>query len=219
VDAEVKSDKPTEFLEEGPDRLADVLQVIRKRLWLITLMAIIFGGLAMGYSLAQTPVYEASVKILVAKQPGAAPDEGLSSEVQGLQQLTLTVIELINSRPVAKAVVKELNLQTTPGDLLQSLSVEQVEATSVVEISYQDPSPQRAQQVVNAIGEEVSKRAYEGDFVSQNIIVSVWERPTLPRDPVNPDLARNIGVGVFVGVMLGVGLAFLLEYFQPRRKH
>ena len=58
MDAEVKSDKPTEFLEEGPDRLADVLQVIRKRLWLITLMAIIFGGLAMGYSLAQTPVYE-----------------------------------------------------------------------------------------------------------------------------------------------------------------
>ena len=219
MDAEVKSDKPTEFLEEGPDRLADVLQVIRKRLWVIALIAIMFGGLAMGYSLVQTPVYEASVKLLVAKQPGAAPDEGLSSEVQGLQQLTLTVIELIDSHPVAAAVVRELDLQTTSGDLLQNLSVEQVNATSVVEVSYQDPSPQRAQRVVNAIGEEVSKRSYEGGFVSQNIIVSVWEKPTLPRDPVSPDLTRNIGVGLFVGVMLGVGVAFLLEYFQWRRKH
>jgi polysaccharide biosynthesis transport protein len=214
----VKSDKPTEFVEEGPDRLADFLRVIRKRLWFIALIAIILAGFAMGYSLAQPPVYEASVKLLVAKQPGAAPDEGLSSEVQGLQQLTLTVIELVNSRPVAEAVVRELDLQTTPGDLLQSLSVEQVKATSVVEVSYQDPSPQRAQQVVNAIGEEVSKRASEGNFVSQNITVSVWERSTLPRDPVSPDVARNVGVGLFVGVMVGVGLAFLLEYFQLRLK-
>ena len=110
-------------------------------------------------------------------------------------------------------------MQTTSGDLLQNLSVEQVNATSVVEVSYQDPSPQRAQRVVNAIGEEVSKRAYEGDFVSQNIIVSVWEKPTLPRDPVSPDLTRNIGVGLFGGVMFGVGVAFLLEYLQWRRKH
>jgi capsular polysaccharide biosynthesis protein len=192
--------------------LADLLRVIRERLFLIALVAFVFVGLAAGYSLGQTPVYEASIKMLVAKQPGGAVDS-LSSEVQGLQQLTLTVVELINSRPVAEAVVRELDLQTTPKNLLESLSVEQVGATSVVTVAYEDPSPVRAQQVANAVGEEVSKRADEGDFVVENITVSVWERATLPRDPVSPDIPRNIGVGLVVGIMLGAALAFVLEYY------
>ncbi len=198
--------------------MADALRVLRKRLWFITLIALVAVGLAAGSSFAQTPIYEASVKMLVAKQPGAAPDEGLSSEVQGLQQLTLTVIELINSRPVAEAVVQELDLRTTPGAFLQRLSVEQVGATSVVAVTYSDPSPQRAQQVVNAVGEEVSKRSYEGDFAVEYITVSVWERATLPGDPVSPDFALNIGVGLVVGMMLGVSAAFLLEHLQWRLK-
>ena len=217
MDTKAGSDKPSEFLEEGPDRLANVLLVFRKRLWFITLITITFVGLAAGYSFVQTPIYEASIKMVVAKQPGAAPDS-LSSEVQGLQQLTLTVIELINSRPVAEAVVQELDLQTTPGAFLQRLSVEQVGATSVVEVTYKDPSPQRAQQVVNAVGEEVSKRSYEGDFVVETIRVSVWERATLPKDSVSPDSARNVGVGLFLGVMLGVSAAFLLEHLEWRLK-
>jgi capsular polysaccharide biosynthesis protein len=217
VDARAGSDKGFEFLDEGPDRLADALRVTRKRMWLITFTAIIFAGLALGYSFVQPSIYEASTKLLVAKQPRTAPDS-LTSEVQGLQQLTLTVIELVNSRPVAEAVVRELDLQTTPEGLLQSLTVEQVRATSVIEVTYRDPNPQRAQQVVNAVGGEVSKRAYEGDFVVQNITVNVWERATLPKDPVSPDVARNVGVGLVAGAMLGVALAFLLEHLQWRLK-
>jgi capsular polysaccharide biosynthesis protein len=217
VDARAGSDKGFEFLDEGPDRLVDALRVTRKRMWLITLIAIIFAGLTLGYSFAQPSIYEASTKLLVAKLPRTAPDS-LSCEVQGLQQLTLTVIELINSRPVAEAVVRELDLQTTPEGLLQGLTVEQVRATSVIEVTYRDPNPQRAQQVVNAVGGEVSKRAYEGDFVVQNITVNVWERATLPKDPVGPHVARNIGVGLVAGAMLGVALAFLLEHLQWRLK-
>jgi capsular polysaccharide biosynthesis protein len=217
VDTNVRLDKPSEVFEDGPDRLADVLLVIRKSLWFIMVITIVFAGGALGFSLVQTPIYEASIKMLVVKQSGAAPDS-LSSEVQGLQMLTLTVIELIDSRPVAEAVVQELDLQTTPGNLVQDLSVEQVGATSVVTVAYKDPSPQMAQQVVNAVGEEVSKRAYEGNFVLDNITVRVWEQATLPKDPVSPDVVRNVGVALVLGVMVGVSLAFLLEHSKWRRK-
>ncbi len=45
--------------------LRDLLRIIRKRLWLILLVTVMLGGAAMGFSFWQTPIYEASIKILV----------------------------------------------------------------------------------------------------------------------------------------------------------
>lgn len=203
--------------EEGTDVLADLYRVIRRWLWFILAVVIVFVGLAVGFSLAQTPMYEASSKILVSKE-NKNLSNSLTSEVQGLQQLTLIMVELVKSRPLAEDVVQKLGLQTTSDDLLQSLSVEQVRATPLIEITYKDPSPRRAQQVVNTVGEEFAQRASDESVVAQNITVSVWEPASLPEDPVSPDLTRNIGVALVVGVMMGVALAFLLEHLQWRLK-
>lgn len=45
--------------------LGDLFRVIWKRLWVIALIAVLSTGAAVGYSLGQTPIYEASIKILV----------------------------------------------------------------------------------------------------------------------------------------------------------
>jgi capsular polysaccharide biosynthesis protein len=204
--------------EEHIDVLADLIRVIRRWLWFIVAVTIVFVGLAVGFSIVQTPMYEASSKILVAKENRNAANS-LTSEVLGLQQLTLIMVELINSRPVAEDVVKDLNLKTTSDDLLQGLSVEQVKATPLIEVTYKDPSPRRAQQVVNAIGDDFAQRVSDDSVVAQDINVSVWEPASLPKDPASPNFARNIGVALVGGVMLGVGLAFLLEHLLWRLKH
>jgi capsular polysaccharide biosynthesis protein len=210
---------PSEFSEEEHiDVLADLIRVIRRWLWFIVAVTIVFVGLAVGFSIVQTPMYEASSKILVAKENRNAANS-LTSEVLGLQQLTLIMVELINSRPVAEDVVKDLNLKTTSDDLLQGLSVEQVKATPLIEVTYKDPSPRRAQQVVNAIGDDFAQRVSDDSVVAQDINVSVWELASLPKDPASPNFARNISVALVGGVMLGVGLAFLLEHLLWRLKH
>jgi capsular polysaccharide biosynthesis protein len=210
---------PSEFSEEEHIHvLADLIRVIRRWLWFIVAVTIVFVGLAVGFSIVQTPMYEASSKILVAKENRNAANS-LTSEVLGLQQLTLIMVELINSRPVAEDVVKDLNLKTTSDDLLQGLSVEQVKATPLIEVTYKDPSPRRAQQVVNAIGDDFAQRVSDDSVVAQDINVSVWEPASLPKDPVSPNFARNISVALVGGVMLGVGLAFLLEHLLWRLKH
>jgi capsular polysaccharide biosynthesis protein len=210
---------PSEFSEEEHIHvLADLIRVVRRWLWFIVAVTIVFVGLAVGFSIVQTPMYEASSKILVAKENRNAANS-LTSEVLGLQQLTLIMVELINSRPVAEDVVKDLNLKTTSDDLLQGLSVEQVKATPLIEVTYKDPSPRRAQQVVNAIGDDFAQRVSDDSVVAQDINVSVWEPASLPKDPASPNFARNISVALVGGVMLGVGLAFLLEHLLWRLKH
>ena len=51
--------------EEYIISLGDLLQVVWRRLWVIALVAFVLAGSAVAYSLTQTPMYEASIKILV----------------------------------------------------------------------------------------------------------------------------------------------------------
>jgi capsular polysaccharide biosynthesis protein len=62
---------------------------------------------------------------------------------------------------VAEAVVERLDLDLTPEQLLQNLSVEQISTTQFIQVSYRDPDPEEARRVVNAVGEVFSEQVSE----------------------------------------------------------
>jgi capsular polysaccharide biosynthesis protein len=194
---------------EYTQALREFLRVIRKRLWVIALSGVVLVVAALGYTFAQTPIYEASIKILIGNEGGITQDP---SDVQGLQQLTQTIAEAINSDDVAQAVVSEQNLDITPGDILNNLRAEQIKTTQLIAVSYRDSNPQRAQQVANAVGDVFSEQIASPDAGA--ITATVWKRAQLPSEPVSPSLKRNVALALGIGLLLGVGLAFLLEYFD-----
>jgi capsular polysaccharide biosynthesis protein len=46
------------------------------------------------------------------------------------------------------------------------------------------------------------------------ITATVWERSPVPEESVSSTLLRNALAALAVGLMLGIGLAFLLEYLD-----
>ncbi len=190
--------------------LRDNLRVIRWRLWVIVLVAIIFVGASVGFSLTQTPQYRASIGILV----GQDQDTDLSSNVQGLQKLTPTLVRAVDSRPLAEAVIQQLNLRTTPEDFLENMSVERVADTQFIRVSYKDPNPQMARDVANAIGNEFSEQISEISTDASGVTAIVWEPAVVPDKPASPNPMRDGVLGLVVGIFLGVGLAFLLEHLD-----
>lgn len=192
--------------------MTDFLQVIRKRLWVIMLVAATLVGATVAFSLAQTPEYEASIKILVGQERGIieAPDQ-----VMGLQQLTQTMAQGVSSRPVAEAVIRRQDLQTTPDAFLaKDLSVEQIPNTQFIEVSYKDPNPERARRVANTVGGVFSERVSEVSSSTNSISATVWEPAATPDEPASPKPARNGLLALALGLMFGLGLALLLEYFD-----
>lgn len=184
-------------------------QIIWKRLWIIALVAVLFTGTAVGLSLSQTPQYEASTKILVGQEQGIADNPG---NALGLQQLTQTMAEAAGSRPVAEAVIQRLGLQMSPNSLLGGLNVEPIPETQFIQVSYRGSDPDTAQRIANTVGEVFSEQISE---VSPSAITAtVWEEATVPFAPVSPNPVRNGLLALVIGSMLGVGLAFLLEYLD-----
>jgi capsular polysaccharide biosynthesis protein len=194
--------------------LRHLLGIVWKRLWVILLTTIVLTGAAVGFSLVQTPVYAASIEILVGQEENTVNPNNLGGDVTGLQQLTRTLAEAINSRPVSEEVIRQLDLRVTPEDFLENLSVQQIAETQFIEVRYEDPSPEKAQQVANTVGDVFTEQVSGISPSASGVTATVWERAALPTEAASPNLMLNILLALVLGGILGVCLAFLLEHLD-----
>ncbi len=164
--------------------------------------------------LYQTPTYQASIKILVSQK--STEDTNfrlLAGDVSALQDLTLTAAKAADTMPVARAVVEQLNLpELSAREVLANMTAEPDPGTMFVNISYKDSDPKRAQLTANAIGQVLSEKISEVSLGVNGITATVWAPATLPQNPMSPDPVRNAVIALVLGGILGVALAFLLEY-------
>jgi non-specific protein-tyrosine kinase len=119
----------------------------------------------------------------------------------------------VTTVPVAQAVNERLDLpKGSPGVLLDNVSAQpDPPGTMFISISYRDTDPKRAQLIANALGQAFTKKVSEVSPRVNSVTATVWEPATLPLAPVSPNPARNGMLAFIVGIVLGVGVAFLLE--------
>lgn len=220
VSASMKSNPPGTSADALQDEhglsVQDLLNIAWRRLWVVLLVAIVLAGSVVVLDLLRTPVYEASIKLLVGQEQRGNESSNLGSDVQGLQQLTKTVAEVVPTQTVADAVIQELDLQMTPEDFLENMSVRQANTTQVIDVSYRDVDPERAQQIANTTGTVFSDQVSEVSPSANAITATVWERAKVPALPVSPNPLRDGLLALILGSMLGVGLTFLLERLDDR---
>lgn len=208
---------PARAGEEEPTlSVKDLFRIVWRQLWVVVLVATVLTGAAVGASLLQTPTYAASIKIFVGQEVRDDSGTSLGGDVAGLQQITQTMAQAVDTRPVAEAVIQRLDLQESPDAVVAKTTSEQIGATQFIEVSYADTSPEEAQQTANAIGEVFSEQISEVSASANAITATVWEPAVVPDAPVSPDPLRNGLLALVVGTMLGLGLAFLLEHLDDR---
>ena len=170
-------------------------------------------GLTLMFSLSQTPTYEATVKMLVSQKAPEGPT--ITWDGGNPQDTTLTVARAVDTEPVAQGVVEQLNQpELSAGEVLANMSVEPDPGTMFINISYEDSDPQRAQLIANTIAETSSQKISDVMLGANPIVARIWQPATLPENPVSPNPERNGIIALLLGGLLGVGLAFLLEYVE-----
>ena len=71
---------------------------------------------------------------------------------------------------------------------------------------------QSSQQLYEVVLKRVKETGLSGGLETNNI--RIVEEAQVPRSPVRPRVPLNIALGLVVGLMLGAGLAFFVEYFD-----
>ncbi|WML58615.1 Wzz/FepE/Etk N-terminal domain-containing protein [Neobacillus sp. PS2-9] len=198
--------------------LKELLETLKKRLLLIVSITIIAGlvsGIISFYVL--TPIYQASTQILVNQ---AKNDQSMynSGELQTNLQLINTYNVIITSPAILDIVSKELNLDMTAAQLKEKITVGSEKDSQVVNLSVQDPDAELAAQIANKTA-EVFKNEIENIMKVDNVSILAKADVTENPSPIKPRPLLNIATAIVVGLMAGVGLAFLLEYFNNTIKN
>ena len=191
--------KPT-IVQNGVKEISlkELFDIIYRRLWIIILLIIIFTSIGYYLSRDYTPMYQTSARINIFA------DDGTRNTLKVLLKDTVILSE----------VVEKLDLPINPETLSQNITVSIIEGTSIVSISvtYWDPTlaAQIANTTVDIFKKEVGKIVeFEGE------IKPYYEAEVKP-NPINSKDNSTIIMGAALGMILGIGLAFLINTFDNR---
>ena len=199
--------------------IADTARSARRRMWIVILVPLLTVSAAIGASLLQQPVYDASATVEVS--PTESQQDNLSNTISGLQALAIEMEAAGLNRSMVEEIV---NTQGEPSavseaDLNDNLTIAQLEDTRFLTLTYSDTDRNRAQEVVNNAAEIFAKEAPEASGVADYAAVQMSAYAGVPPVPEDPDLLRNGFGALVIGLLLGIGLAFLLEYIYLRGLH
>jgi capsular polysaccharide biosynthesis protein len=193
--------------------LKELFQTLRKRLWLIALIttiATVTSGIVSYFFL--TPIYQASTQILVNK---ANPEQQIYNvgEIQTNVQLINTYSVIIKSPAILEKVQKELDIDRSVEELNEQIQVASEKDSQVFSLTVNDPDPALAAEIANKTA-EVFKEEIVKIMKIDNVSILSKAEVKENQQPVKPKPLLNIAIAFVVGLMTGVGLAFLLEYLD-----
>ena len=197
--------------------LQEILKIIKKRLLLIISLTIVAVSIAVVISFyLLTPVYQAQTQILL-NQKGNSEEVYSWSQIETDLQLINTYDDIIKSPVILSKVIEDLQLDTTPGQLSSQITLSSQNNSKVLYIKVLDVDPELAVNIANRTAEVLKEEIPSLMNVDNINILSVATFSENP-PPISPNKERNIAIGAVIGIMLGIGLAFLLEFLDTTIK-
>lgn len=196
--------------------------IIRRR-WKLVLsipvIAVIVSAIFSLYFI--TPQYQANTTLLVNPKTDASSAASAAASAQAYQALLLgqgmvpTYTQIIKSYAVEQAVIGQLGLTMSPNTLNGMINVSSPTQSEVIQISVTGPSLAQGVDIANTLATTFQKKAKLLMQVQNVQVIDLANSAQNPH-PVKPNKKLNVAIALILGLMVSVGLAFLLEYLDNR---
>lgn len=198
-------------MEEQVISISEIFEALKKR-WIlivsITLVATLISGVLSFFVIK--PTYETSTKVFIGKEE--SNQEGYNTnDIQMYQKLLQTYAETIKTNEVIQAAINNTNADLSVKDVKDSLTVTPIADTQILQIKYKNNDPEVAKSILENITNEFVILSKE---LVPNGNVRVIEAVQLPENPVAPNKKMNVAIAFLLGLMVSVGLVFLIEYLD-----
>lgn len=199
-------------------KLSDLIKILKRFAFLIISIMIVFIGIAVALNyFVLKPIYKAETQILVNQKYEKKDQYPSSQQIDADLQLINTYNVIIKSPVILSKVINNLNLDRTPEELNKQISVSSTNNSQVLSIQVENPSAAKAVEISNEVAqvfESEIPRLMKVDNINILSIAKLDENPT----PVKPNKILNIGIAAIIGLLLGIGIAILIETFDTKIK-
>jgi tyrosine-protein kinase len=199
--------------------LQEYLDILRRR-WLgVLIVALAALALASVVTLAMPKKYTATTRLFIAVAGGQSVTDLAQGSNFAEKQMS-SYAEVATSPRVLGPVIQQLGLQTTPKELAESVEATVPVNTVILEISATDLDPTRAAQIANSVGRELANAASELSPAKEDgtkaVVANTFAEAEVPDKASSPKIVQNLGIGLVVGLLLGVGIAVLRDVLDTK---
>jgi len=194
--------------------IEQIFHIVLKRIGLVLLIPILAAVASGLYSwFVLNDVYQASSTVIVSNQKTTSDTASqlTYSDYTLNVQLVDSYRVICKTNRVLDQVIAELGLPMTTAQLSAKVSVSAASDTEIIHIQVMDEDPVLAQSITNTMTRIFQSEVKE---IMKMDNVQIIDEAPLPRTPVEPNRVRNVILGALIGLVIGVGLAFLLEYLD-----
>ncbi len=189
--------------------LTEYLFILRRRGWILILLAVLTAASAYVFSKVQTPVYKATAYILI--QP-ARNDNGLTITAKNLLRAYVTWMQ---TRTNAQKVIDQLQLDRVPESLLGDVTIASDDSRFVIQIDVKNENGDLANDVALKWADLfIQWRNDQNALARKEDRVDAFLLDPPRYELFSPKLAVNVPAGAVLGLLLGGVAIFILEYLE-----
>ena len=188
--------------------LTSVFNTLKKRTFLIAGLGILGLGLMVIYTLIfVTPQFSSSTQLLVNRTTAEITGAEVNDIDKDIKMIN-TYKDIIKGPVILDQVRKELDTPLTTDELAGKIVIGTEENSQVFSINVTDLDPYASARLANKVAETFKNEIGSIMKVDNVTIIS----KAVPKSTaISPNVPMNAIVGLIAGLMLGVGLTFLLE--------
>lgn len=195
-----------------PMEIKDYLEIIRKKIWLIILFttaAALAGGIFSYYYLDK--VYSTSTTLMVSKkwEEQTAPIQ--YNDILLNQKLVKTYSEIAKSDRILNKVVERMDVNISPGVIRAMMNISSVNDTEIIRITVSGTDRIFITDLANTVAQVFIEEIVN---IMKMDNVQLIDPAKVPSYPISPRPTQNIAIAGFVGMMVAVGIIFLMHYLD-----
>jgi polysaccharide biosynthesis transport protein len=196
----------------------EYLDILRRRWLSVLIIALAALAASSLLTLAMPKKYTATTRLFFA-----VAGESVSELAQGsnfAEKQMSSYANVATAPLVLEPVVQQLDLRITAVELEKSVEATVPPDTVILEIAVTDADPRRAATIANAVGATLGKVAgglspsrQDGSEAVRATTLAVAQVPVTPS---SPNIPRNLGIGLLLGLLLGTGIAILRQLLDTK---
>lgn len=212
-------------------KLSDVADAVRKRYWIILVLVLVSALIAALVGYIQSPVYK--VEITLAAIPPTNPTTQMPDATIGAAFIAAmpSIANASESIEVAETVHEELlklGIDIPAEELLGKVSAIPEENSNAFKMTFTDESPTQVADIANTWGTVLARKTLPNTPDAPNPLadedfseiifdgtLKITSTAIPPQTPTQPKPLLYVGLGVFLGLILGFSIVVLIEYFDP----